>query len=269
MQGILTKKNPDGKTVIEALELRAKRLDYHISTWILNASDYGVPQNRVRAFIIGTKDKFILKPPIITHSDVLSLNRKLKINVGNAILDLPSIMACEGKEEMEYGESNKLTEYQKWSRRKSKKVFNHVAMKHTNRIVERYKIIMSGNTDLPDEFKVRKRNGNGELSSSPFNLNYRHLNSENISYTIPASFYSSFIHPIFPRNITAREAARLQSFPDYYKFQGSRTLISNKLLKSQGKEDQINLSQYNQIGNAVPPLLAKAVGKRLKQYLNK
>jgi len=269
VKGILTKKQPNGKTILEELELKAKKLDYHISTWVLNASEYGVPQNRIRAFIIGTKDRFNLKQPIISHSNDLSLNKKKKVVVGDAILDLPKIKAREGKEEMEYGNVNTLTEYQKWARRRSKKVFNHVAMKHTNRIVERYKLIMSGETELPDELKVRKRNGNGELSSTHFNLNYRHLSPENISYTIPASFYSSFIHPTHPRNITAREAARLQSFPDYYKFVGSRTLISNKLLQSQGKEDQINLSQYNQVGNAVPPLLARAVGKRLKQYLSK
>lgn len=269
VKGILTKKQTDGNTILEELEKRAKKLGYHVTTWVLNASDYGVPQNRIRAFIIGTQDKIKLQAPTISHSNDLSLNRKVKVNVGDAILDLPTILAREGEEEMEYGDVVELTSYQNWARRKSNKVFNHVAMKHTNRIVERYKIIMSGHGDLPDELKVRKRNGNGVLSTSHFNLNYRHLNPNNISYTIPASFYSSFIHPIHPRNITAREAARLQSFPDYYKFKGSRTLISNKLLKSQGKEDLISLSQYNQVGNAVPPLLAKAVAKRLKQYLSK
>ena len=269
VKGILTKKASNGMTIFEELEKKAKKLDYHITVWVLNASEYGVPQNRIRAFIIGTRDKINLREPIITHSNDSGLNKKNKVNVGDAILDLPTILAREGKEEMEYGNSNGLTDYQKWSRRKSKKVFNHVAMKHTNRIVERYKIMMSGAQVVPDEYKVRKRNGNGELSTAHFNLNYRHLNPQNISFTIPASFYSSFIHPVHPRNITAREAARLQSFPDYYKFQGSRTLISNKLLKSQGKEDQISLSQYNQVGNAVPPLLAKAVAKRLKQYLGK
>ena len=76
------------------------------------------------------------------------------------------------------------------------------------------------------------------------------------SPTIAASFQSNFIHPNLNRNYTAREAARIQSFPDWYVFKGKRTTMSWEK----------NLSQYQQIGNAVPPLLAKAIAENLILY---
>ncbi|RYZ83774.1 MAG: DNA cytosine methyltransferase, partial [Proteobacteria bacterium] len=69
--------------------------------------------------------------------------------------------------------------------------------------------------------------------------------------------------PYQHRNFTAREGARIQSFPDHYKFLGKPTLISRKLLEREGRHEEIGLCQYNQIGNAVPPLLASAVARNL------
>jgi DNA (cytosine-5)-methyltransferase 1 len=74
---------------------------------------------------------------------------------------------------------------------------------------------------------------------------------------VAASFQSNFIHPWLDRNFTAREGARLQSFPDRYIFKGDRTAMSWEK----------RLSQYRQIGNAVPPLLAKSVAKAVLQTL--
>ena len=75
--------------------------------------------------------------------------------------------------------------------------------------------------------------------------------------TVAASFQSNFIHPRLHRNLTAREGARLQSFPDTYTFMGDRTAMS--WVKK--------LSQYNQIGNAVPPLLAKGVAMVIRKAM--
>lgn len=218
-------------------------------------------------------------PPYKTHrangKKVTSLNKdnkkKLKspITVWQALSDLPKIKAGEGKDVQKYNGAP-TTDYQKWIRRKSKKLFNHVAMNHTTRLTKRFKEIQNGSSlaDIHDDYKVKKRSGNGILSETEFHSNYRHLKRNNISYTIPASFYSSFIHPTTPRNITAREAARLQSFPDWYRFKGKRTVVSSKLLKRLGKHEENYLSQYNQIGNAVPPLLAKAIAEHIKNFLN-
>ena len=121
--------------------------------------------------------------------------------------------------------------------------------------------------ELPEEYAVKKRNGNGTLSDTPYHMNYRRLDPNKSSYTIPASFYSTFIHPYQNRNITAREAARLQSFPDSYRFMGKRTIISSKLLTLQAKTEDDYLSQYNQVGNAVPPLVSKAIADYLASII--
>ena len=142
-------------------------------------------------------------------------------------------------------------------------------MKHTKRIIERFSHIDIGESvfDVPLKHKERKRNGNGEISEQSYNMNNRRLDPNKPSCTIPASFYSCFIHPYLNRNITAREAARLQSFPDNYRFMGTRTLISSMLLKRNEAPHYNYLSQYNQIGNAVPPLLSKAIAEHIYSFL--
>ena len=199
----------------------------------------------------------------------MARSKKLKcaVTVIKAIGDLPKLNAGEGEEEVNF-KSKPKNEYQRALREHTKILYNHVTMLHTNRIVKRYTEIINGISlsEVHNDLRVRKRNGNGAVSECQYNLNYRHLKPDMISYTIPASFYSNFIHPNQPRNITAREAARLQSFPDSYVFKGKRTQISSKLLKQLGKENENYLSQYNQIGNAVPPLLGKAVANRILYF---
>lgn len=275
VSGILNRKNAQGDDVIKIIKHRFESIGYHVDVWLLNAAEYGVPQARSRVFIVGNKIGKAIAPPNITHyipEKGYSNIEKLKpaITVHQAISDLPIIKASEGAEEMEYTFEAQ-SEYQKLLRKKSSKVYNHVAMKHTKRLIGRYQHILDGDTfdNLPSDLKVLKRNGNGEHSDVKFQSNYRHLKPDSISFTIPASFYSNFIHPTIPRNITSREAARIQSFPDYYKFKGLRTQVSSQLLKKIGREDQDHLSQYNQIGNAVPPLLAKAIAKRINSFLKK
>lgn len=269
--GILTQKQKNN-AIIEDIKRLAKKSGYALNIWQMNAGNYGVPQVRQRVFIVGTKSKVAISAPKPTHyvdsKEKKSLSDELipAITVGDAILDLPPIKAKEGSEYMAYSSDVKLTSFQKWARNGSSLVHNHEAMKHTNRVIRRYQTIIDG-VKMPEELKARKRNGGGKVSAVKFNQNYRHLHPNRISFTIPASFYSSFVHPTIPRNITTREAARLQSFPDLYVFKGKRTQISSSLLKRLGKESEMYLSQYNQVGNAVPPLLAKTVGNELLQYL--
>jgi len=88
-------------------------------------------------------------------------------------------------------------------------------------------------------------------------------------HTIAASFYANFVHPFIHRNFTAREGARIQTFPDRIVFKGKPTVVSRKLLAREGRHDENYLCQYNQIGNAVPPMLAEAVAKNVMREVTK
>jgi DNA (cytosine-5)-methyltransferase 1 len=272
VRGILSRKSASGENISSIIKKTFEEIGYTVDIWILQAAEYGVPQNRIRVFFVGNLLNFHIVPPPTTHylPGVIPNNNSLKpaITVGEAILDLPKVLAGEGSELQPY-DSDPISDFQIWARENSPCVYNHEAMAHTSRIVERFKLVQQGSDldDIPHDFKVRKRNGNGNISQNKFNSNYRHLKASSISNTIPASFYSSFIHPTLPRNITSREAARLQSFPDNYVFKGRRTLISKKLLQRLGKSYYERLSQYNQIGNAVPPLLSKAIASHLNDLL--
>ncbi len=276
VRGLLTGRNEKGEKVIDIITKAFRHIGYKVNIWELNAANYGVPQSRERVFIVGNIFNRDIEIPPITHYlpwQKKGLNGKAKalkqaINVRQAIGDLPKLQAGEGQEVAELTTKAK-TNYQRLLRGTSSVLYNHVTMSHTKRIVERYRQILRGHSleDIPEELQVRKRNGNGEVSDIEYNSNYRHLRPNMVAYTIPASFYSNFVHPEQPRNITSREAARLQSFPDDYIFKGKRTQISSKLLKQLGKDEENFLSQYNQIGNAVPPLLAKAVALKILEFL--
>jgi DNA (cytosine-5)-methyltransferase 1 len=272
VRGLLNSRNSKGEKVINIIKETFIKYGYSISIWELNAANYGVPQIRERIFIVGNIYGEQLPKPPITHylpKERPAANKRLKkaITVIKAIGDLPKLKAGEGQEETNIF-TKPTNKYQKSLRSNTKKLYNHVAMVHTQRVVKRYAEIIKGVSlnDVHEDLRVRKRNGNGVISSSEYSLNYRHLKPKMVSYTIPASFYSNFIHPFQPRNITSREAARLQSFPDSYIFKGKRTQISSKLLKRLGKDDENHLSQYNQIGNAVPPLLSKAIARNLLDF---
>lgn len=172
---------------------------------------------------------------------------------------MPAIESSQGVEVTEY-QNPPQNSYQEWVRNGATQIFNHVAMRHTSRLIERFKIIKHGQSvkDVPHEHSALKRGDPSVKSGKVFSQNNMRVHPDKPSPTIAASFQSNFIHPLLHRNFTAREGARLQSFPDTYRFKGKRTTMSWEK----------NLSQYQQIGNAVPPLLAKAVGKNLMHYFN-
>ncbi len=270
VKGILSRYNSEGVKMIEVIKETFSDIGYsNLNIWTLNAAEYGVPQLRERVFIVGHKKNLTIEAPLKTHY----IDKKIKglkkaVTVKAAISDLPKINASEGQEVQRY-EKKPASEYQVWARGNQRMIYNHIAMKHTKRIIERFSHINIGESvsRVSIEYKERKRNGNGEISEQSYNMNNRRLDPNKPSYTIPASFYSSFIHPNQNRNITAREAARLQSFPDKYRFMGKRTLISSKLSKKNGHSDYNCLSQYNQIGNAVPPILSKVIAEHISLFL--
>ena len=280
VRGILSRRNANQEKVIEIITKTFADLGYTMEVWELNAAEYGVPQFRERIFVTGNRSGKTLGAPPTTHrlsgqnhrsqrlESVKQKDKPHAIEVWEAISDLPKLKPREGSEEQPFTMEPK-TDYQIWARGHQDTLYNHVAMWHTKRIVERFKKIHWRRSVLhvPVEHRAQKRNGNGEASDAIYDSNNRRLHPFMPSYTIPAHFYSSFIHPYQHRNITAREAARLQSFPDWYRFMGKRTVVSRKLLERSGRHDENYLSQYNQIGNAVSPLLAKAIAEHIRLAL--
>lgn len=263
-------KTDSNKSVIAIIKKELEELNYRVYWKVLEAIEYGIPQIRRRLFILASK-RTLSKPfPEPTHyfSEAGQLHFCLEQSptLWEAISDLPNIQAGEGKEEMEY-DKEPSNAYQEQMRLGSSKLYNHVGMKHTKRTVERFASMVWGDSlsNVPEHLKPLKRNGKGAISSTVYDQNSRRLHPNKPCHTIPASFYANFVHPYANRNFTAREGARIQSFPDWFVFQGKPTVVSQKLLEREGRLSEKHLCQYNQIGNAVPPLLAKAIAMHIKE----
>lgn len=283
VKGLLGRKNASGEKVIDIITNTFRELDYKVEIWILNAAEYGVPQIRERVFIVGNNLGIErIGIPRKTHSlSNLTESQNLQssffqiqpdylpaVILWDAISDLPELEAGEGEEEQKYINPAQ-TEYQKWARNQQEILYNHVAMKHSKRLVERFKYVEWGESsaNVPEEHRARSRNGNGKISDKMYDQNNRRLNPYKPSHTIAASFYANFIHPFKNRNLTAREGARIQSFPDWYRFMGRKTVVSQKLLEREGRFEDKHLCQFSQIGNAVPPLLALKIAEHIKEVI--
>lgn len=254
--GILSSVTKKGDSVKDVIIGVAKGLGYNVKVMQLDASHYGVPQSRLRVFFVGIRDDYPFDSEKLMPVKTTATN---PVTIRQAISDLPTINACEGSEVMSYT-SDAGNEYQRWCRKGSESVRNHVAMRHTKRLVARFHVIKQGESaaDVPHEHMQRKRGNAAVISGKIYSQNNMRPLPDLPSPTVPASFQSNFVHPFFDRNYTAREGARLQSFPDWYVFCGRRTTMSWEK----------NLSQYQQIGNAVPPLLAKSIGEMIKVYFS-
>lgn len=274
-------KTRSGEKVIEIIRKEFEQLGYYVYSTILSASDYGIPQMRQRFVLIASKQELAMPFPKVTHYVVDKSNQRTTLfdynNEGllpcptlwEAISDLPEIEACEGAEVMPYTEPATNT-YQEYCRNGSTEIHNHLAMKHTKRLIERFSNMSCGQSvsDISDDkLKQRKRNGNGAVSDAPYDQNNRRMHPDRICHTITAAFYGNFVHPYKNRNFTPREGARIQSFPDTYVFLGKPTVVSKKLLIREGRTGEAYLCQYSQIGNAVPPLMAKAIADNLLTQL--
>jgi len=260
---IIKAKTVSGQFVIDIIKKELEELGYYVYSKILEATDFGVPQIRKRLFVIASKVELKNPFPKPTHSLYGDDGLLRTPSLWDAISDLPNINAREGAEVMEY-DKEPLNEYQKMLRNHSFCLFNHKAMNHSKRLVERFNSMSWGQstTDVPEHLRPLKRNSK-EFSDKAYDQNNRRMHPDKQCHTITASFYANFVHPYKDRNFTAREGARIQSFPDWYKFEGKPTVVSQKLLQREGRMDEKYLCQYNQIGNAVPPLLSKAIANHL------
>ena len=214
-----------------------ENIGYTLNSSVLNAADYGVPQNRRRAIIIGKYGTEKVDMPAIIDK---------KTTVWDSISDLAYLNSGEGEQISKYRISPN-TEYQRIMRENSKALYNHQATKHSDIAIQRMKMIpVNGSrADLPQ----------AHLTKSIFSGTWSRINKDELSVTITTRFDTPasgrFMHPYLNRAITVREAARIQSFPDNYVFYGTKT------------------SQMKQVGNAVPPLLAKAIAKRIRKDMER
>ena len=205
------------------------KLGYSLEYGVLNASDYGVPQNRRRAVIIGKLGGDAPKLPIPQGH---------KVTIWDAISELAYLESGEGSEEQEYKFPAE-SDYEKMLRADSSILFNHIATKHSPLALERLALIPpnAGREVLPEE----------HLTKSIYSGTWTRMKKDEISVTITTRFDTpssgKFTHPFLNRAITVREAARIQSFPDDFHFVGNKG------------------SQMKQVGNAVPPLLAAAIAE--------
>ena len=222
---------------------------------IQNAYDYGVPQDRKRVIIIGVRNDldYIDVNDIYEDLEKIKINQK-KFTVKDAIFDLPKLKPGEGEEIVKY-KSNIKNEYlSKIKEPGCNLIHNHVARTHNEIDQARY-LYMSKNKWTLKELYENKFELIHEKKRK-FNNSYSVQYFEKPSKTIIAHLFidgNQFIHPDYKqqRTFTAREAARIQSFPDNFIFNCSRT------------------QQFKQIGNAVPPLMAKHIASVLKKYLKK
>lgn len=207
-------------------------LGYSVSYRILKASDYGVPQNRRRVFFVGTLSNKNFEFP-----DPIFQKESEKITASEAIGDLPNNTLKDGSKYTRLAKSR----YQKMMRKNSLGVYNHFATDHTEKTREIIKLVPDGGNykNLPKHLQETRK----------VNIAWTRLDSKKPSFTIDTGHRHHF-HYSYNRIPTVRECARIQSFPDTFKFLGTRT------------------SQYKQVGNAVPPLLAYALGKKLFKFLN-
>lgn len=206
---------------------------YTTSHFVLNSADYGVPQKRNRLFIIGSLNGHTISVPEPTI--------KKYVTVAEALKDLPDVECGNSVDEKNYSCSAD-SNYAKSLRKKMKTCHNNIVTTNAPHIVERYKHILQGGNweNIPKELM-----GNYADASRCHTGIYRRLKEDEPSVVIGNFRKNMLIHPWKDRGLSVREAARLQSFSDSFRFCGSIGF------------------QQQQVGNAVPPLLARAVFKKI------
>jgi len=250
-------KLPDGTKIVEDICRFFTEHGYAYSFSILNCRRYGIPQDRKRFFFLAIKGSETINP--FSLDDLMERYVQKEIAFNEAVSDLPVVRARQYEEDsiLDYTKAP-LNDYQRAMRGRCEKLYNHIPMQHTEKTVQKFEFLLqkSGDT-LPEELRPRVRSHVDIVSDASYSQNHRIIDGGKVSPTITASFYSSFIHPSQPRNITVREAARIQSFPDSFVFYGKKTTLSKKLLAKKGIFEELHLDQFNQVGNAVPPLMAQ------------
>ncbi|SWC50382.1 DNA-cytosine methyltransferase [Klebsiella pneumoniae] len=247
-QGLVAKVT--SMAVVDYIEsiLGSEDSGYSITKGVLSATHFGVPQKRMRFVIMGVK-KEIAENITLPVGDFTEDSFR---TVEDAIKDLENLKVATTVSEGSIGipiskQPDSISELGQ-QLRNSKVLYNHIATDTTSHALERFKVIQQGCNfhDLPSELKTTYSD-----SSRTQNTIYLRLKYNEPSGTVVNVRKSMWIHPTLDRALSIREAARLQTFPDSFIFCGVKD------------------SQYQQIGNAVPPMLAKALARHLCGYLDK
>lgn len=257
----------DGKVYRQIVKVFTA-LGYKVTSKILFAAHYGVPQERWRLILLGSKSSEILHPEPTHYANGRAnfraggtmtfqlsdedRNRLLPaVTVKDAIGDLPKLKMGEGAEEITY-ECPAIGSYAIQMRNSQNVTYNHYAAKLSKQNIERMKYVGPGGSwrDIPFELLPK---GMQRARKSDHTKRYGRLRDDGLSSTVLTKcdpHWGTVILPDQERTLTVREAARFQSFPDSYRFTGSR------------------VSQYVQVGNAVPVLMAKAIAERIREHLD-
>jgi DNA (cytosine-5)-methyltransferase 1 len=219
----------DSGIFLQAILAEFEDAGYTASHFILNAAEFGIPQRRSRLFVIASLERKIVTAP--------KPDNVVRTSVRDAINDLPILRNGASLDELPYRTANS-SSYASSLRKNLTKCTNHIVSMNAPAILERFKHVPQGGNweDIPahlmQNYKDRTRCHTGI---------YHRLRYDEPSVVIGNYRKNMLIHPTQTRGLSVREAARLQSFPDDFVFTGSIGF------------------QQQQVGNAVPPLLAKAV----------
>ena len=258
-------------TVVQQIYRELETMGYKVKHKILFAGHYGIPQMRFRTVFIGIKDyagEITFPEPAYDAKAVANFtgaqelciptpplfyqHLKPQTTVWNALSDLPEIANGETNSPARYAKEPE-NEYQGYLRKNSVNLSAHYCAKLGEVNLNRLKYIPQGGSwrDIPFEFLPA---GLKRARRSDHTKRYGRLHPEALCSTVLTKcdpHWGSFFHPTQDRIISVREAARIQSFPDDYVFTGNVT------------------QQYEQIGNAVPPLMGKAIGDEIMKMLVK
>lgn len=258
MENVLGLKSADNGRYFTRIQREARKAGYRVHPQVEKVWDLGVPQKRVRQLIIGTRlDLVNYFPGKLAPAPRSSIRPTL----GEAIGDLPIVRADGGEDESDYDIPRRLSHVSRYGRKYlyrtlevqfAPKLTAHRARPHSERDLRDFARLREGENSK----HAMRRGENFEFpySIESFKDRYTRQHRDQPCSTIVAHLSKDglmFVHPTQNRSLTPREAARVQSFPDWFKFPVART------------------QQFRLIGNAVPPLVGEAIGIAVKEYLQR
>ena len=264
-----TKEGKKGEIFEDVIKTFKNIPNFEIKFKLLFSKDYGVPQNRPRIIIIGINKNYfknIKEGDDAVATGFLPLPTNDYPHIEEIFSDIIDDNFKYGGETSTYPKppSNSFQKELRFDPVSNKQLSKHSLTeqqysKHTDIVVERFKHMIKHNGEIPPELKTKK-----------FAQRLLPKQWGNKGPTITAcSLPDDFVHFSQPRSLTVREMARLQTFPDWYKFSGKRTTGG---IRRAGNPRESNFERevpkYTQIGNAVPVKLAYEIGKHFKKILN-